>query len=256
MAYFERLGEREFRATEHVGGAWREEEQHVAPALGLLTHVVEQDLAVRRGPGLRIGRLSFDILGTMPVDVVTTDVVVRRPGRTVELVEATLSHAGRPAVLLRAWVLEQRDTTTLAGTPLEPLPGPEEHGAWTPTRTWPGGFIRTVRVHRDRPEPGRATFWVRSGVPLLAGEPVGATAHAARLFDIANGMAVRADPRTVAFPNLDLTAHLFREPAGEWVGFDTKVSFGPDGIGLTSSRLHDGAGPFGTLAQVLTVRPG
>jgi hypothetical protein len=33
------------------------------------------------------------------------------------------------------------------------------------------------------------------------------------------------------------------------------VSFGPTGQGLTSSVLHDAEGPFGTMAQVLTVRP-
>ncbi len=34
MSYFERLGPTSFRATEHVGGAWNEAEQHIAPALG------------------------------------------------------------------------------------------------------------------------------------------------------------------------------------------------------------------------------
>jgi hypothetical protein len=33
------------------------------------------------------------------------------------------------------------------------------------------------------------------------------------------------------------------------------VSFGPAGLGVTSSRLHDLEGPVGTLAQALTVRP-
>lgn len=68
-------------------------------------------------------------------------------------------------------------------------------------------------------------------------------------------MTVRADPRTVAFPNVDLTAHFFTAPAGGWVGFDTTVSFGPDGLGVTNSVLHDERGPVGTLAQLLTVRP-
>lgn len=96
---------------------------------------------------------------------------------------------------------------------------------------------------------------MRSAVALLEDEPVGPVAHTARLLDIANGMAVRHDPREVAFPNVDLTAHLVRVPQGEWLGFDTTVTFGPDGLGITSSRLHDEHGPFGTLAQLLTVRP-
>ena len=34
MAYFERLDETRFRATEQTSGAWREDEQHI---LGLFT---------------------------------------------------------------------------------------------------------------------------------------------------------------------------------------------------------------------------
>jgi hypothetical protein len=59
----------------------------------------------------------------------------------------------------------------------------------------------------------------------------------------------------VAFPNVDLTAHLFRAPRGEWLGFDTTVTFSADGLGLTSTVLHDVHGPIGTMAQMLTVRP-
>jgi hypothetical protein len=65
---------------------------------------------------------------------------------------------------------------------------------------------------------------------------------------------VRASPEEIAFPNVDLTAHLFRAPCGDWIGFDTTVSFGPGGLGLTSSVLHDMQGPIGTLSQILTVR--
>jgi len=68
-------------------------------------------------------------------------------------------------------------------------------------------------------------------------------------------LTVRAHPDEVAFPNVDLTAHLFDQPQGEWLGFDTTVTFGADGVGLTSSVLHDHRGPVGTLAQILTIRP-
>ena len=126
---------------------------------------------------------------------------------------------------------------------------------WDGATVWSGGFIASVEVRRRELEPGRAAFWVRTPVPLIEGDDVGGLASAAGLLDIANGLAVRVDPREVAFPNLDLTAHLFRQPAGGWLGFDTTVSFGPDGAGLTSSVLHDTDGPFGTMSQILTVRP-
>ena len=255
MAYFERVDTSAFRATEHVGGAWDPREQHIAPALGLLAHVVERDRDARRADGMLVGRLSYDILGTVPIDVVDTAVRVVRPGRTIELVEATLSHAGRAVVVLRAWLLRPAATDHLHGSALPRLPPPAAMPRWDPRTVWPGGFVGSVELRREQVEPGRAAFWVRTAVPLVAGEPVGRLAAAAGLFDIANGMTVRVPPQELAFPNVDLTAHLFAAPRGEWLGFDTTVSFGAEGVGVTSSVLHDEHGPVGTLAQVLTLRP-
>jgi hypothetical protein len=255
VSYFKRAGEHVYEATEHVGGAWDRATQHIAPALGLLTHAVEIDRDARRADRLAIGRLSYDILGTIPVDTVETRVHVIRPGRTIELVEAVLSHDGRDAVRLRAWLMQTRDTGAVEGTALPHIASPETMAPWEPSSLWPGGFIASAEVRREEVEPGRASFWVRTSVPLLADESVSALARAAALFDIANGMAVRADPREVVYPNIDLTAHLLRPPVGEWLGFDTAVSFGPGGLGLTSSVIHDLRGPLGTVAQTLTVRP-
>ena len=254
MAYFERLAPSTFRATQHVSGAWRIEEQHIAPALGLLAHLVELDHADRRGD-LVVARLSYDILGTLAVDVVETEVRVLRTGRTIELVEARMTQGGRDAVILRAWLLDTRDTGALAGTDLPRLPAPEELPPWHVQEFWPGGFIASVEVRRALEHPGRGRVWVRTDCPLLAGEPVSALAATAGLLDIANGMSTRAKPREVLFPNLDLTAHFFRTPIGGWMGLDTSVSFGDNGIGLTSSILHDTDGPLGTIEQILTIRP-
>lgn len=256
MPYFERLDHQRFRATQDVSGAWDPEQQHIAPALGLLVHAIERDRDRRRNDGLQVGRLSYDILGTVPVDTVDVAVRVARPGRSIELVEATLSHAGRDVVLLRAWLLQAGDTERLRGTSLPRMKPPADLPPWDPTTVWPGGFIASAEVRRNQEEPGRARYWVRTATPLLTDEPVSELARFAGLLDIANGMTIRAAPTEVAFPNVDLTAHFFDQPKGDWVGFDTNVSFGATGLGLTSSVLHDEDGPVGTLSQVLTVRAG
>ena len=48
--------------------------------------------------------------------------------------------------------------------------------------------------------------------------------------------------------------HLWRAPRGEWVGFDTTQTWGPTGLGLTSTVLHDLDGPVGMAQQSLTLR--
>lgn len=255
MPYFRRLDQHRFLATEACGGAWDQATQHIAPALGLLVHEVERDRDRRRSDGLAIGRLTYDILGTVPVAEVDVSVQVIRAGRTIELVEARLRHAERDVVVLRAWLMQRLDTTTVEGTPLGTTAPPDDLPVWDPTSLWPGGFIRTVEVRRQLRAPGEGSFWVRTGTPLVDDEPVSDLARLSGLLDIANGMTVRVPPTEVLFPNVDLTVHLFREPHGEWLGFESRVSFGPDGLGLTSSVLHDGTGPVGSLAQLLTVRP-
>lgn len=255
MAYFRRTGATTFDPTEHVGGAWRTDEQHVAPSLGLLAHVVETDRAARGRDDLAPTRLSYDIWGPYPLLALDARVRVLRPGRTVELVEAELLCDGRCVITLRAWLTRTSDTAALAGGAPGPLAGPGATPPWDPATVWPGGFIESIEVRRNLVEPGRATVWVRTDHGLVEGEDVGALARAAGLLDAANGMSVRAHPREVAFPNVDLTAHLHRAPGGGWLGLDTTVTFGPTGAGLTRSTLHDEQGSIGALAQSLVVRP-
>lgn len=254
MAYFERIDATTFMPTEHAGGAWNTEELHVAPVFGLMVHVLEADRAARGRTEGTVGRLSFDILGVIASAPLEVSVEVLRPGRTVELVEVVLSQAGRAAVRLRAWLLAHADTVDLAGGPVPGVPGPDEVDAWDPSSRWPGGFIASIEVRRDLHGPGDGTYWVRTPREVVAGEAQTPLTSAATLFDVANGMSVRADPTEVGFPNVDLTAHLLREPEGEWLGFRTRVTFGEGGTGLTSTVLHDARGPLGTLGQVLALR--
>jgi hypothetical protein len=254
MAYFRRTGSTTFEPTDLVGGAWRTDEQHVAPTLGLLTHLVETDRDERGRHDLALARLSFDIWGTYRLETMETAVRLIRPGRGVELVEAEVSCAGRRAVTLRAWLARTGDTAGLAGGAPAAVPGPDETPAWDPTTVWPGAFVASIDVRRTAPAPGRGTVWVRTPHALVEDEKVSATARLAGLLDVANGMSVRADPREIAFPNLDLTAHLHRPPSGDWLGLDTTVTFGPTGAGLTSAVLHDAGGAFGASQQALVVR--
>ncbi|MDN5795148.1 MAG: thioesterase family protein [Intrasporangium sp.] len=247
------LGEGRYAPTIHVQGAWRDDEQHMAPVGGLIAHAIE-----RHEPrhGMQLARVSYDILGVMPARPSTIEVRTLRPGRTIELVEATMSVEDRPVVRARAWRLATGDTSSVADLELKPMPGPDEFPAWTGMKVWPGGYIRSLDLRSDPARrPGRSRVWLRSPNTLVAGEQVAPTAAFLAYADTANGVAVRVSPGQWAFPNVDLTIHLLREPVPGWVGLDTRVSFGDNGIGLTSSVLHDVQGPVGTVEQILTIRP-
>ena len=253
-SYYRQIGPTTWAPTEHVQGAWLPDEQHMAPVAGLITHALEQH---EPRPELQLSRLSFEILGVLPRR--TTEISCRtiRPGRTIELVEATMTVADRPVVRASGWRLSRQDTTAVTGGMPDPIPGPDDLPEWSGMSHWTGGFIDSLelRVAPDG-EPGRRRVWLRTEVDLVddPAAPVGELAEYVKLVDSANGIAARVDPRDWVFPNTDLQIHLWRRPAAGWVGLDTRSTIGADGVGLTHTVLHDLAGPVGRAEQILTVR--
>ena len=250
--YFTALGEGRYAPTRHTQGAWQDDEQHVGPVVGLLVHALELN---HPREDLRWARVSVDILGMIRREEMQVSTRVLRPGRTIELLEATVAIGGRPTVRATAWRLVRTDTAHVAGTEDEPMPGPDEVPVFTGMDRWGGGFIHSLEFRGGEGRPGRRRAWVRSPLRLVEGEPVSDLASWAALIDTANGIAVREDPREWMFPHVDLTLHLHRVPRGPWVGLDTTVSWGADGVGQTSSAVHDLDGPVGTVEQALTLRP-
>jgi len=226
----------------------------MAPVAGIMAHVLE---ACEARPGLRIARISYEILGLIAdgeFEIVTSMV---RPGRTIELVQAELIAGGRVAVRATAWRLQVSDTTEVSGIVDARLPALEHAAEPLSLIQWPGGYIRSIEV---RPLPdhvaGSGRVWLRTPYPLLRSEPVSDFARLVGLIDTSNGIATRVKPGEggYAFPNVDLQVHLYRVPTGEWLGLENAVNFGSDGVGLTSTVLHDGDGPFGRAEQILTLR--
>ncbi|MHB8718515.1 MAG: thioesterase family protein [Candidatus Dormibacteria bacterium] len=254
-AYFTRLSSHRFLPSEHTRGAWSVDEQHFSPMAGLITHEMERHVAARGVDDLVFARLSFDILGVVAVAEFEVSVEVVRGGRTIELLEAVVRAAGREVVRARAWRLVRGDTADVAGGAPAPLPPPDGLEEWPMSTWWPGGYIASLEVRPVAPpRPGRTTAWIRSRAALVRDEGFSALAGYVALVDTANGIAVREHPATLLFPNVDLGIHLFREPRGSWVGLDTTVIFGPGGLGLTDTVLHDTSGAVGRSAQALTVR--
>lgn len=257
-AYFVRLAPGSFRPTRHTTGAWSVTEQHISPLNGLVVHAIEQYAASGSvGEETKsVGRVSFDILGPVPVEEFDIAVEVVRPGRTIELVEARVLSGGREVLRAGAWRLAAYDTRAVRGGQPGDIPAADTLPLWDMTTVWPGGYIASLEVRRSPDTvPGRTTVWLSTPLDLLADEPVSALAQFVALVDTANGVCVRESPQEWMFPNVDLTIHLHRRPEPGPVGLDTTVTFGAGGQGLTSTTLYDRHGPVGLAAQVLTVRP-
>ena len=159
-AYFERLDGDRYRPTLHTGGAWNAAEIHFSPLGGLIVHAIDLHREAQEPDSKQLGRISFDILGFLAADDCTISVETIRPGRTIELVEASVSIGGRTAVLARAWFIDVVDTTSVAGGAPAALPGPDALSPWPMDETWPGGYIDSLEVRPlIAPAPGRATAY-------------------------------------------------------------------------------------------------
>jgi hypothetical protein len=246
-----------FVATELTRGPWDPGAQHAGPPSALLGREIER---LEGAEGFQVGRVTFEILKSVPIGPVRVEAEVVRPGRRVQMVEASLSNDDGELMRARAWRLRTApiELPPEVSTP-EPPPGPEQgsqpeffetgqsvgyHTAmeW---RSVGGGFL----------EPGPATVWMRMRCPLLAGEeptPLQRTLVAA---DVGNGISAVLDYHAYVFINVDLTVHFERMPEGEWVCVDAVTRPDPSGIGTSESVLSDQRGRIGRAAQSLLIDP-
>jgi len=258
-SYYVPLGDGRYQSTIHAQGAWNPHEQHMAPASGLMVHELAQH---DPRPELRMARLSFEILGLIPGGEFSIRCETIRPGKTIELVQAELlapdaKGVERVAIRASAWRLIMTDTSAIAAVEDEPMPSLEECDPFDVASLWPGGYIASIDVRVARHHRrGNGCVWVSTRHPLIEGEETPEWIRLMGLVDTTNGIAAREKPGPggYAWPNTDLQIHLYRQPSGTWLGLDNSVSFGTDGIGLTSTVLHDVHGPFGRAEQILTIR--
>jgi hypothetical protein len=205
-----------------------------------------------------VGRITFEILKPVPIGPVRVEAAVVRPGRSVQLVEASLFGEEGELVKARAWRIRKGEVEVPAGllsteTPPRPGEGSEveffetgqEVGYHTAMewRAVRGGFL----------EPGPATFWMRMGCELVAGEEPSPLQRTLVAADVGNGISAVLDHGRYLFINVELSVHLERLPAGEWVCVDAATLLQPSGVGTAESVLFDERGRIGRAAQALLI---
>jgi len=254
-AFYERSGD-QFVATELTRGPWDPGAQHAGPLAALLGRELE---SFDDGGELQVGRVVFEILRPVPIGMVRIESRVLRPGRKVQLVEASLS--GEEGELVRAtgWLLRRHPLDLPDDAVREEVPpqGPEE--GWTP-EFFPTG--QEVGYHTAMEwkavagaflEPGPATVWMRMRHPLLVGEEPTPLQRALIAADVGNGISAVLDWQRYVFVNVDLTVHFERMPEGEWVCVDAVTRPHANGIGTAESELSDERGRIGRAAQSLFI---
>jgi Thioesterase-like superfamily len=238
--------------SELTRGPWDPGSQHAGPPSALLARALE-----RCDPreGMRIARVTVEILAPIPIEPRTVGARVVRPGRSVEMLEASLEGQDGELMRARGWRLAEGDITA-DWEPDEPPPGRENAEAleFFPTGESVGWHTAMEIVFsRGRfLEPGPGVAWMRPRVALVEGEEITPLQRVMLAADAGNGISAPLDWQTHIFINTDLTVHLLRPPVGEWVCLDSVTHV--DGLGMTDTALWDERGRIGRAAQTLLVR--
>lgn len=243
-----------YKPTINTQGAWNDQEQHMAPATGVICAELEE---FQPREDMQIARISLDILGMIYLDDFTITTKIIRPGRTIELIESKFEAKGRTCILARTWRVISGDTSEVEGVEDASMPFYENLPNWSGMSIWGGGYIQSIAEHIRvvKRRPGRGQVWLTNKLDMIEGKSTSSFVKLMGMVDTMNGVVERQDGKfDYMFPNVDLQIHLYRLPEGSWLGLDVQQQYGKEGIGLTSAVLHDEKGPFGHAEQILTVR--
>jgi acyl-Coa thioesterase superfamily protein/acyl-CoA thioesterase superfamily protein len=240
------------RPSELTRGPWDPNAQHAGPPSALLGREIER---CEPREGMRVGRVTIEILAPVPIAPLTVGARVARPGRNVEMLEASLEGPDGEVMRARAWRLAAGDVTA-DWEQDEPPPGPEDATALeffaTGERVGWHTAMEIVFARGKFLEPGPATVWMRPRVALVEGEQFSPLQRALVAADGGNGVSAPLDWSGFIFINTDLSVHLLRPPEGEWVCLDAVTHV--EGLGMTDTALWDERGRIGRAAQTLLVR--
>ncbi|MHB8508600.1 MAG: thioesterase family protein [Candidatus Dormibacteria bacterium] len=252
-AIYRREGDDYFPGT-LAGGPWDPTAaQHGGAPAALACRAIE---AVPSETPMLVARVTFEILRSVPMSPLRVSAQLTRPGKRVQLVEATITAGDHEVVRARA--LRIRATSLPLDEPasnaLPPPPPPAEcEAVEIPPNTGIGFFsaFELRHVSGGILTPGPACLWFRLRSEIVAGESPSPLMRVAAAADFGNGISQLMDFTNHLFINPDLTIHLGRHPVGEWIALDARTLLGPTGMGMSESALWDEKGRIGRSLQSL-----
>jgi acyl-coenzyme A thioesterase PaaI-like protein len=245
-----------FLASELARGPWDPGAQHGGAPAALLMRAFER---LPAADGLVLSRVTYEFLRPVPIGELSVSAEVVRPGRRVQLLEASLTSAdGVEVVRARALQVHAATGAALAEhASAPPPPGPEsgrDNDLVPRFRPMFAPDAIEIRFVRGRfHDGGAATAWFRLRVPIVAGEETSPLQRLAAAGDFGNGISASLDWDEYVFINPDLTLYVERAPVGEWIGLEAQTIISPGGIAVAESVLYDESGRVGRATQALLV---
>lgn len=245
-----------FVPTDLARGPWSRDAQHGGPPTALLARSVER---FEDGERMFVARLTVELLRPVPIAPLLIHERLLRPGKKVQLIEASLFAEDVEVARCTALRIRRAEVPLPAGLPSLPSPPGPDAGTTSAPRSAESAdeaFHSHAVEHRfvagGFDQPGPATDWIRLRAPLVHGEPTSPLCRVAAAADFGNGVSAVLNPAAgYLFINPDLTVYLDRHPEGEWVCLDAVTYVQPHGVGLAESLIFDEHGPIGRAVQSL-----
>jgi hypothetical protein len=249
-------GRETFSSQPTTAGPWGPTSQHGSPPSALLARAIER---LDGGADRFVGRFTVELLGPVPVGPLSVEAGVVRPGRSVDLCEATLVDEERGRAVARASAWRFPAGTTGPRPEGVPLPhGPSDGVEQQEPAVWSPGYVQAVEwrwVKGGVAEPGPAVVWMRPRVPLVEDEETTPFQALMACVDSASGVSAELDPASWGFQNPELTVHLMREPVGEWFCLDAETTLGSGSVAVATSAVYDAQGLVARTTQALLTLP-
>jgi Acyl-CoA thioesterase C-terminal domain/Acyl-CoA thioesterase N-terminal domain len=245
-----------FRPSELTVGPWSDQAQHGGPVAALLARTVE---GVPSEVPVQTVRLTIELMRPVPLVPLTTTATMVRPGKKVQLVDASLLAGDQEVARARALRIRSSAIAVpeqVPNPPSPPPPGPSVDDQETEAgvrRTAFAGAVDLRFLRGSWESAGPAKVWSRLVVPVVLGEESSPLQRVAALADFGNGLSRVLDFSTHIFINPDLTVSLCRIPDGPWIGFDMVSRVSGQGYGQAESLVFDVHGPVGRSVQSLFI---
>jgi hypothetical protein len=251
-----------FIGTTLTQGGWDRRHMNGSAVLALLGHCLDD---VPTLVPMVLARFTADLARPLPIGPrlhVLPEVV--REGKKLQVVQVRIvvddvDHAWATALRLRVDDLSDRSgvPASSATTPTADellVPRAELASMREGNRDLPG-FLQAIDLWRAPRRDGKGSgFWARLDTPVVAGEPQRPSAFLTYAFDLANVMGIDNPMANVTMINPDVTAHVLRPPADEWVAVTGETFVDPaTGRSMTVATYSDSRGMYaqGSLSQLV-----